>query len=306
MTNNNLTLEIDVEAAIGRMAIIEVHATAWTGIKASRVLAERLARDIGAKKGSIKVGVNVADFHPLPGALKALAEGARREVARQSFGWRVDAQYLLAGAAIPRIQEFLAPIEPEFRAMVDRLVGPEYEDVRRAAEAALGPTAWAEARFPSREELRSKYSFDYSFHGLSASPPLDALPRHVAEVVQRRTEETIRQSVRASVQDVLGRLEKAVANMSTRLRDDRVTKNGEIRASGFHETLVTNIADVAGLLADFNPLADPALEGLGRRAIADLCAADTAALKQDPILRADTARKADDILADLRSIGLAA
>ena len=93
-------------------------------------------------------------------------------------------------------------------------------------------------------------------------------------------------------------LDDRLGGLADMLGEQRAADGGDgIKATGtFHDTLVSNVTELADILPGLNLAQDPALDAMARRLREDLASVDADTLRADPIVRADTAAAADAIL----------
>ena len=86
-------------------------------------------------------------------------------------------------------------------------------------------------------------------------------------------------------EELRDRLSDAIRKVAVKLRDPKAI---------FRDTLVSNLTEILALVPDLNLADDPQIADLARQA-GDLVEHDAATLRDDPIARANTASRADEI-----------
>jgi hypothetical protein len=142
--------------------------------------------------------------------------------------------------------------------------------------------------YPSADEIASQFGIDTGFEPLPDAEDfrVDLVEEEIESIREQLREE---QQVKAeqAMRDLWNRTFKVVKNMSERLS----TPDGV-----FRNTLVGNVADMAGLLGQMNVTDDPELDKLRREIEDKLIKYDAQALREDGDARVETAKAATEIL----------
>ena len=108
-----------------------------------------------------------------------------------------------------------------------------------------------------------------------------------------------REALETAMRDAWQRISDAVARMVERLNAYKPGANGS-RAEGiFRDSLVENIRELCAVLPSFNLTNDPQLAAVTDRMERELCAHGADDLRDSEVLRQDTAKAAESILADV-------
>jgi hypothetical protein len=160
----------------------------------------------------------------------------------------------------------------DFAARIQQLVTKflaDYDTVRTDAPARLNGL-YVAAHWPTHEVVESKFYFTTRY-----------LP--VPDVGQWA--EWLAEASACAQEELRDRLADAVLKVAQKLRDPKAI---------FRDTLVSNLTEILALVPDLNLADDPVIADLARQA-GDLVEHDAATLRDDPIARANTASRANDI-----------
>lgn len=152
-----------------------------------------------------------------------------------------------------------------------------------------------EEDYPSKAELERKFYAEVSFLPVpDAGHVVVDLVSEGSERIRADTERQVREALDASQAEVWMRLYEPVAKMAAVLADPE--KNG------FHDTLVTNVREIAERARGMNLAGDKRLDGVIRSIQHDLTKASAQTLKDNPDVRSENARKAAALAAKMASL----
>ena len=185
-------------------------------------------------------------------------------------------------ARIARVESGLLPAARQFEhsalmqsygVKIDTLVAAflaDYDKVRADAPARLNGLYIA-TQWPTRDAVAEKFRFACRY-----LPVPDA----------GQWVEWMAEAATAAQDDLSERLRDAILKVATKLADPKAI---------FRDTLTGNLADLLALVPDLNLRDDPTISAMADKAKA-LLEHDPETLREDPIARADTAVKAQEIV----------
>ena len=113
-----------------------------------------------------------------------------------------------------------------------------------------------------------------------------------------------KRKVDKTVDHIQDRLKDVLSNMVDRLGKYGKDEDGKVTGK-FHDSLIGNCRDLAGLLEHFNITKDPEIEAVRRRIINELCHNEPGDLRESEQLRSSVRDSASDILSRVGSFGMA-
>ena len=211
--------------------------------------------------------------------VKICAHPALEEIARLHTEARAEHYRLTLPAAdkglrlLPAARQFEhSALMQSFGVRIDTLVSQflaDYDRVRAEAPARLNGL-YVASQWPAHDVVAARFSFATRY-----------LP--VPDVGQWA--EWFEEASACAQEELRDRLSDAIRKVAVKLRDPKAI---------FRDTLVSNLAEVLALVPDLNLADDPQIADLARQA-GDLVEHDAATLRDDPIARANTASRADEI-----------
>ena len=196
------------------------------------------------------------------------------------------------GARILPSENFLAytkkmrELQSLFQAAVDEFIS-DYPALIRQARADLGGLFNA-ADYPSSQVVRDKFQFSTHFSALPDSADFRVnLGDDEVKAIKADIEDRVNNQVKAAVEDLWGRLHRAVNHLADKLRDTD---------SIFRDSLVGNIKELTDVLPRLNITGDANLGQMIYEARAALANLDPSDLRENETDRKAATGKAEDIL----------
>ena len=144
------------------------------------------------------------------------------------------------------------------------------------------------ADYPSQSVIRGKFKFQLDFAPVPDGGDLRiSMQREEMDALRESIERSVREAEQSARADVARRIAEPLAKMVARLSDPD---------SVFRDSLVGNLREICDLLPALNVTGDAQLEAVRQRIQGDLYHTDAALLRDNSVVRASTARKAQEIL----------
>lgn len=230
--------------------------------------------------------------------IKRAAGAARTEHYYRTLPWSDEGFRMLSSAGYFDYSDKMRALQNDFDAAVTEFI-QNYPQYVQDARARLNGLFKAED-YPSEKEMRSKFSLGFNVCPVPTASDFrvdlgDAETARVRAEIQAATDAT----VKTAMSDAFDRVRKVIAHMAESLRNYAVTPDGVQNA--FRDSLVGNVCDMAAILPTLNVTGDPALDQIARDITANLCQHSAEDLRTSEWKRADTARRAEEILASMEA-----
>lgn len=281
-------------AGIARSSIlVDLFISTYSGRKLDRKTQEEVTNSKGAaSKRAASVSKHLfADCKELDDITKFQAY-ARQTHYKLTLPWSDSGTRLIPAAKFLEYKECMTKHEEEFNDLVDKFL-IKYDTLVAAAAFQLG-TLFDRAEYPTREQVRRKFSFNVAVMPMPTSGDfrLD-IENEVQQELIDAYEERISAQVNGAMRDVWDRLHAVLTRIS-----DRLTVEADGSKRKFHDTLVTNADELCELLTTLNVTQDPALERARARLNDALLGVSPAELRKEDSTRAEVKQKVDAILND--------
>ena len=199
--------------------------------------------------------------------------------------WSKDGQRILPTANYEAFSEGVRKFRREYALLAEDFIR-EYPILKDDARVLLNGM-FNEMDYPTPEDMRGKYSVEIETLPLPTAADFRvSLGDTDVKRIRREIELRLETEVVNANKDLWNRLRTAVDNMVFRLGNP----DGK-----FHNTLVSNLQDVLGLIPNLNFTDDPNLERIRETCERTLATHDPQTLRDDAALRAQVAAQAQEI-----------
>jgi hypothetical protein len=235
--------------------LCELNISTWTARKLDRKASKEVKDNKGAMSDdAARVNKNLmAGMDNLKNITDYVA-ATRVEFYRMTLPWSDSGQRLIPMMQFFELKRWIDERETEFTNLVANFL-IEYPTLISAQAFQLG-TLFSRAEYPSVEEITDKFRFNVTFLPLPTSGDfrIDA-PREVVSALEQEYVNIMDARVKATNQELWGRLHATLTHMSERLgRDESGKKNV------FRDTMLENAVELCDLLKRLNVTNDPDLE----------------------------------------------
>ena len=285
--------------------LVRVSISLWTARKLDKNATREAKERAGATaKAGVKLYKTVLAADALDN-IEAIANAARAEHRKRTVPWAYDGPGAITVAGYPAYKAAMLDYEKQFNAAVARFVA-EYEHDRHdlltngsnAMRVGLG-RLFNPADYPAVPELARKFSFTLSVEPVPEAEHFHApLPLDDVREIRQGIIETNANALDNANQTAWGRVIEHVEKLKLRLEGYKPAKNGQPVEGKFHDSLIENITELAGLIPSINIANDPDLTRIGQR-LFSLTAYTAQDLRESASLRADIARQAGEVLTQI-------
>lgn len=280
-----------------RAMLASVRITQWT----ARKLDKRVTAEVNESHGA---GADAGRYNKAllsKGALAkvaAIASAARTLHYERTLPWSDDGNRVLPATGYLEFASKMKALRADFDSAVAEFVGGYPAFVADARIKLNG--LFDAADYPSAGDIARRFGFDVVLLPMPDARDFrvdvgDAESAAIRADIEARTAETIK----AGMADLASRIAKTVGAMAETLGESRTNKAGETTSAIFRDSLVGNVRDLCALLPGLNITGDSRIAEFAARMESELLRHDAADLRVDPYARADTAKAAAAILADV-------
>lgn len=216
-----------------------------------------------------------------------IAGAARAHLYKITLPWGENGERLLPAALFFEFSEAMKDFKTEFQSRVKTFIA-QYPALREAARTRLG-TLYDPADYPLERAVTDKFSFSIDISPVASGDDfrvqlnqeyVDSIKADITQRMEARQTE--------AVKECWSRVRKVVTSMQERLNDPTAV---------FKDSLIGNARSLIDILPALNLTNDQELTDIASELQSILMPPDR--LRSDKTLRADTAKKADAILAKL-------
>jgi hypothetical protein len=218
--------------------------------------------------------------------LISVSQAARISHYFQTLAWNDEGYRLLPSKNYFDYNESIRKHRTEFEEALDTFLR-EYPLLIEAAKGTLG-TMFRASDYPTVNQIARKFDFRVDFSPLPARGDfrLD-LPSDQLDKIEEETQNRINSAIDDAVKSAWERMSETVGRVKERLVDPE---------NIFRDSLIGNVRELCDIMTRLNVTDNPDLEAMRRKVEMEISRLDPQSLRDDKNLRADTARKADEIL----------
>lgn len=253
--------------------------------KTDKRITHKVTMETGAATGMLRVGKQLLPDQAVEPIRKLHGEIREFHYAH-TLPWGENNERLLASAYFMEYQERMA----KFRMEDDRLVEEFVRDYPGNVETARSQLngAFNATDYPAVDMVKHKFGFRLEYKPVpDAGDFRISVVREAMDDLRRSVNERVAEAEQAARRDLATRLAKPLARMVERLNDPDAE---------FRDTLVSNVRDICDLVPVLNITGDPVLDAVRTELQASLYHASPDTLRENPTVRAHTARAAQGIL----------
>jgi hypothetical protein len=269
--------------------LVELNVSMWVGRKTDKRATEDVLHDNNASKGMASVSKRLLDCPQLD-ALKTLV-GAIRAAHRQStLPWSESGMRLLTNEQYMDYHREMTGMINEFYKLVELLIDAyqwEVADMQSKLRDMFNIND-----YPDVSEMRRKFRVALSYMPLPSSGDfrLD-VGNDAQDVLREQYEKHYNEQINRAMGDLWQRLLEPLQNMSNRL-----SYGHNDTPSGFRDTLVSNVEEIAALLKTCNITGDSDMEQIRIDIVQTMRGVTPDGLRKDSYLRSRTKSQIDNIL----------
>lgn len=271
-----------------RALLVHLSLSQWAGKKLDKKASLEIARLNG-----VADGVHAGNFNktllPTCNELgRVHQEGAliRKEFYRNTLPWGIEGTFILPSANYLSFMTEYRGKKGKWEALTIKLFDA-YEQAVVDAQRLL-PGLFNPGDYPTLADLRTKFSMELTILPVPTAGDFRVeLADDEYDSIKADIEERVEQCSRAAIKDVWDRLYAKVEWLNGRLADPNTT---------FHDETYRDAQDTCRLLTRLNFTEDPQLEEMRQKAEQQLFSCHPESLRNDPVLRQDTANEAQAIM----------
>ena len=270
-------------------------------IPAFRKLDKRITEQVASQNGTAdSVGrytKTILAKSAMEGFTKA-AGAARQFHYELTLPWAKDGPRILSIDAYDAYTKGIEKLRRDFERTRDEFLDNYLYFVQEARWALNG--LFNPADYPERAVIEGRFNFDMAVYPM---PDADDFRIKLGDFEVNRIKADIQARQDAAVQgaiaDVWRRIHDRVSHMADRLRAYQTDPETGKVLSTFRDSLVVTMRELVATLPHLNFSNDPKLEDMRKRLDDELATYDADALREDAVLRDQTAANAEKILADM-------
>jgi hypothetical protein len=264
-----------------RALLVQLAISQWTARKFDRRTTEAVAQ---ANNVSDVVGRYNKALLPLNNTLARIHKhtaAIRQEFYKNTLPWGLEGSRILPTENYLSFMQEFRNHKYKWQTLVDEFCD-NYGSAKAQAQQVLG-TLYDPNDYPDEHAIRNKFSLDMAVFPVPTNDFRVELSDGELASIQQDIEARVQSASQQAMRDVWERLYEKVTHISNKLSDPSAI---------FRDSMVENARELCALLPKLNFADDPDLEAMRVDVERKLVSHHPDALRNDPILRADTAKEA--------------
>lgn len=275
-----------------RAMLVALRISTWTARKLDKRVTARVNAQHGASQDAGRYNKNLLGDAEEYRDLMRVAQKARDEHYKNTLEWPDEGWRLLPTSNFMPYTERLRELRREFETALETFLAVYPSLVERARVRLNG--MFRPEDYPPVHALRNKFRFETEFGPVPAGSDLRiALPQEQLDQLVASVEARAHNATKRAVQSAWRRLHECVEHIHERLADPK---------NIFRDTLIGNARELVDVLARLNVTEDPDLERMRREVEERLTSYDPQALRDQPELRSQVAREAEEIMSRMAGL----
>jgi len=265
--------------------LVTLNISQWNARRADDKATDEILQANGARRGSGRFNKLLVSLASVKRYQRA-ANDARTFHYANTLPWDDEGARVLPSENYFAYTKKMRELQAHFQHAVDEFIG-DYPSLIRQARQDLGGL-FNPADYPSVDTVREKFRLETRVSPLPDSGDFRvSLGDDEVKAIQGDIEARVKAQVTTAIQDLWGRLHRAVNHLAEKLRDSDTI---------FRDSLVGNIKELTDVLPRLNITEDASLGQMINEARATLANLDPDTLRENEGERKQAVDKAEDIL----------
>jgi hypothetical protein len=267
-----------------RALLVQLSISQWSARKFDKRATKEVADAHGTTTAAGRYNKALLPMNDLLDNVHKKSTLIRQEFYNNTLPWGMDGTMMLPTSNYLNFMTQFRTSKADWEWLVNMFL-TNYDSLVGDAQRQLG-SLYDPADYPSTDDLRSKFKIDIAVYPVPSGDFRVALASEELSRIQQDVEARVRDAGQTAMREVWQRLYDKVKHSCDKLADPKAI---------FRDSLVENIRDICDVLPRLNFSDDPNLETMRQEVEATLLKHPDS-LRNDPLLRRNTAAQAKDIM----------
>lgn len=271
--------------------LVQLSISQWSARKYDKRATQEIAFNFGANAG-IEVGRYNKNLLPIDDYLADVHQKSRQirtAFYENTLPWGLEGSQILPSKNYLGFISGFRQDKAEWDYLVDIFL-QEYPRLKADAKRLIPPALYKEDDYPSVEDMRAKFKMDLAVFPVPSNDFRVEIADDELARIQSDVEKRVKDSQSVAMKEAWQRLYTRVEKMVEKLSDPKAI---------FRDSMVENVREICSILPNLNFADDPDLEAMRQEVEAKLANQNPDSLRLDPVLRADKAAEAKDIMSKM-------
>jgi len=267
-----------------RALLVQLAISQWTARKFDKRTTQAIAQQNNVSDVVGRYNKALLPLNDTLARIHAHTAAIRQDYYRNTLPWGMEGSRILpTGNYLEFMSEFRCH-KYNWNMLVDQFL-TEYPQAQAEAQRILG-SLYDPNDYPSEDKMRAKFKLDMAVFPVPSNDFRVELSDDELSSIRDGIEARVKQAGQQAMGDVWSRLYEKVEHIANKLADPKAI---------FRDSMVENAKELCALLPRLNFADDPDLEAMRQEVETKLISHHPDALRNDPILRSNTAVAANDI-----------
>jgi hypothetical protein len=268
-----------------RALLVQLNISQWTARKYDKKVTKEVADSNNTTMAAGRYNKSLLPMNEYLDRVHKKAGYIRTKYYENTLPWGLEGTQMLPSANYLNFMTEFRSEKAQWETLVRDFLN-EYSTLRMSAQSFLG-SLYNDSDYPDRDTLANKFRMDMAVFPVPTSDFRVQLSADELSSIQRDMESRLRDASATAMKDVWTRLFERVQHMADKLADP---------TGIFRDSMVENAREICAMLPRLNFTDDANLEAMRQEVESKIAKYHPDALRQDPVLRRDTAAEAKAIM----------
>ena len=288
--NTTFSQDLSTRAMLAGLSI-----SAWSAKRFDKKVSAEVAHAHGTSEDVGRYNKKLVADDEFLNEIRTQASAARDYYYYNTLAWDDDGHRILNASLYYDYMAKMEQFQNAFNAAADKFC--DYSHWTEVVERAKGKLngLFNPEDYPRHQEIRRKFDLRVKISPLPASQDFRvALDAVAVQQIQEAHEKAVEETIFRSMKDVYERIHHTVEDMANRLGSMEITPEGKT-LHAFRDSVTGNLQELLDVLPHLNIINDPSLNALGDSLRATLLQHSAQSLRDNHIVRKNTAERAAEI-----------
>ena len=267
-----------------RALLVQLSISQWTARKFDKKTTKEVADSHGVTEVVGRYNKALLPLNDLLKQIHQTSAAIRQRFYANTLPWGIEGTFILpTGNYLEFMTEFRG-YKSKWLALVDQFCD-QYPAIKMEAQKILGPM-YDPKDYPDDDQIRDRFKMDMAVFPVPSNDFRVELADDELSRIQKDVEQRAQLAAQTAMRDAWDRLYAKVTHIAGKLSDPKAI---------FKDSTIENTRDLCDVLTRLNFADDPDLEAMRQEVEAKLVSHHPDSLRNDPILRQDSAAAARDI-----------
>ncbi len=267
-----------------RALLVQLNISQWTARKFDKRVTKEVADNHGVAEQVGRYNRSLLPMNDLLKQIHQTSAAIRQRFYTNTLPWGIEGTFILPTSNYLEFMTEFRGYKSKWLQLVNQFCD-QYDTIKQDAQQMLG-NLYNPNDYPTNEEIRAKFRMDMAVFPVPTNDFRVELSDSELSNIQKDIEQRVQGAAQLAMKEAWQRLYDKVQHIASKLSDPKAI---------FKDSTIQNTRDLCDILGRLNFTDDPDLEAMRREVEQKLVSHHPDSLRNDPILRQDSASAARDI-----------